>query len=70
MSTQPSSFQVEGVHCNSCVKRIQKAIGVLPGVTQVDVNIEANTVQVQHDSSQTNSDIIAQALTKAGYPVR
>ena len=32
-------FRVEGMHCASCVGRVERALAEIPGVTKAEVNL-------------------------------
>lgn len=57
-------FNVPEMSCGHCRKAVQGAITELDSAAQVDVDLEAKTVQVE--SSATAEQIIA-ALDEAGY---
>ena len=61
------SFPVTGMTCASCVNRVEKAIGKVPGVERVAVNLATERATVDFDPSRTNLQQIAQAVEKAGY---
>nr|WP_320134181.1 cation-translocating P-type ATPase [uncultured Holophaga sp.] len=62
MTTQ--SFRVEGMSCASCVRRVEKALGAVPGVEQVQVNLATEEAKVE---GQVNLESLAEALEKRGY---
>lgn len=58
-------YRIEGMHCAACVARVESAIGKLPGVTAVTVNLATNEARVQH-----NDDVVpavTQAVESVGY---
>lgn len=61
-------FRAEGFSCPSCVSKIEKQVGRLPGVSEVDVKFASGRVQVQYDPATISAEQVAQAITKAGYP--
>ncbi|MEI6235483.1 MAG: heavy metal translocating P-type ATPase [Planctomycetota bacterium] len=71
-TNEPASarFLVEGMHCASCVGRVEEAIKRVPGVNDASVNLAAREARVQFDSTQTNPDAIASAITTAGYTAK
>jgi P-type Cu+ transporter len=74
-SNQPAvttevSFVVTGMTCASCVRRIEKALGQVPGVDSVHVNLATEKANVRYDPEQTNIAALAAAVEKAGYGVR
>ncbi len=60
------SFEVDGMTCASCVRRVEKALEKVPGVSNVGVNLATETATVHIDQSVT-ADAIEAAVTGAGY---
>ena len=63
MTTQ--TFRVEGMTCASCVKRVEKALSGVPGVSAVQVNLATEEATVA--SSDVATGALAEALTARGY---
>jgi len=63
MATQ--TFRVEGMTCASCVKRVEKALSGVPGVTGVQVNLATEEATVVSVGVATGA--LAEALTARGY---
>lgn len=40
------TYSVDGLHCNACVNRVQKALANVPGVDQVTVDLPSATVEI------------------------
>ena len=62
-------FNVEGMSCEHCVKAITKAVGALPGVSGVAVDLSAKTVTVEHDPAAAPADQIRLEIEEQGYEV-
>lgn len=61
-------LSISGMSCGHCVKRVEKALSDLEGVTSVVVNLEANNAVV--DCTETIADVVfIEALDDAGYDV-
>jgi len=43
------TYQITGIHCASCVAKIEKALRGVPGVTKADVNFATETASVEGD---------------------
>jgi copper chaperone len=56
------------IECQGCASAIKKAIGAVPGVNEVSVNVAAKTVTVQHDEATTPRTAVLAALDRAGFP--
>ena len=60
-------YDVTGMTCAACQAHVQKAVNALPGVRQVSVNLLTNSMTVEYDESDLNSNQIVQAVERAGY---
>ncbi len=60
------TFQVEGMDCNNCVKKVEKNIAFEKGVTDLTCDLETRTATVTFKSDKTDSDKIASAFKKIG----
>lgn len=58
---------ISGMHCASCVGRIEKTIGQQPGVKEVAVNLATEEARITIDPSQTNVGALSQAIEPMGY---
>lgn len=63
-------MNVEGMACQHCVMSIQKAVGALKGVHNVDVNLKGRQVTVDYDPSQVDFMTIKNAIEDQGYDVQ
>lgn len=60
-------FQVSGMHCASCVGRVEAALKAVPGVAQARVSLTSEQAIVElQDSGVTESDL-QRAIERAGY---
>jgi len=64
----PIRLQVGGMTCASCVARVERALGKLPGVVEASVNLATETATVHTDGSVTAATLAA-VVEKAGYEV-
>jgi Cu+-exporting ATPase len=58
---------VEGMHCASCVSRIEKALTRVDGVTEANVNLATGHASVS--GAGLNRDLLTAAVAQAGYDV-
>ena len=58
-----------GMHCASCVRSIEEAVGRLPGVQRVSVNLAAERATVVLDPAAVTLAEITAAVAEAGYRV-
>ncbi len=64
--SHPLSLPVTGMHCASCVGRIEKAIGAVPGVASVAVNLATEQASVSF-LGPANLEGVIEAINRAGY---
>jgi copper chaperone len=62
-------LSVPDVSCQHCVKTINGALGLLPGVEAVSTDIPTKTVYLRYDSEQLTMEKIETTLDDAGYMV-
>ena len=60
---------VAGMTCASCVRRVERAVGRVEGVTRGDVNLAAERAHVVYDPKVTTVGDIRSAIVDAGYEV-
>lgn len=56
-------YSIEGMHCASCVVKIEKALRGVSGVTRADVNLATETTQVEGTAT---ADALAEAVRRVG----
>lgn len=59
-------FTAPEIECGGCASAIKKSVGTVPGVSDVQVDVEAKRVTVSHDEATTAGAIKA-AVEKAGF---
>ena len=62
-------FAIDGMTCASCVRRVEKAIAAVPGVSQASVNLANETASIDADA-RTELQAIEAAIREAGYEGR
>lgn len=62
---QNLAFKVKGMTCASCVRRVEKALTAVPGVTSARVNLVTEEAQVDCDGVSEAS--LVSAVEKRGY---
>jgi len=72
-SPAPADFQewslpIEGMTCASCVARVERSLGGVPGVSEASVNLATEAASVRTDGSVALGTLRA-AVEKAGYSV-
>src|SRR5438874_32393 len=67
----PAELSIEGMTCASCVRRVERALGRVPGVTAASVNLATERAMVTFDPAlPPNTDDLVAALKQAGYGAR
>lgn len=66
---QTATLTTEPFTCPSCVAKIEKTLGKMDGVSDVDVMFHSNKVKVAFDETAQNVETLADTVTKLGYPV-
>lgn len=60
-------FKVSGMHCASCVNRIEEELRKLPGIESAAVNLATERAQVRYQAAQLSPERIVAAIASAGY---
>ncbi|MEP7097631.1 MAG: heavy metal translocating P-type ATPase metal-binding domain-containing protein, partial [Dokdonella sp.] len=64
---QEAIVLVEGVRCSACVWLIERSLGALPGVTDVQVNASARRARIVWDGVRCTLAQVVDALARTGY---
>ncbi|MCB0924248.1 MAG: cation transporter [Mycobacterium sp.] len=59
-------YNVKGMTCGHCVSTVTSAVGAVPEVSDVEVDLAAGTVTVSGSASEQS---VAQAISESGYEV-
>ena len=60
-------FDVTGMSCAACSAAVERAVNKLEGVDAAQVNLLANSMQVEYDAAAVTEADICAAVEKAGY---
>lgn len=60
-------FNVTGMTCAACSAHVEKAVGKVPGVASVCVNLLGNSMVVDYDEKAVDSGAIIAAVESGGY---
>jgi len=58
---------VTGMHCASCVRRVETALAQVPGVQNASVNLATGEASLQFGEAPPSFADLREALTRAGY---
>lgn len=67
MTEAQTNFDLNGMHCASCVARIEKSLKKVAGVAEANVNLATNRASVVYDPAQATPAALVAAVEKAGY---
>jgi copper chaperone CopZ len=60
-------IRVEGMHCHKCEASLQKGLGRLDGVYEVEVDFNSHLVSVLHNQDAVSIAQLMEAVREAGY---
>ena len=60
-------FAVGGMSCQRCVQSVNAALRTLPGVQQVDVDLDAGQASVTCDPGRVSVAELRKAVEEAGF---
>jgi copper chaperone len=63
------TLPVPDISCDHCQRTIEAALGSLPGVRTVTVDVTARTVHLTYDETAIDPAAIRQTLADEGYEV-
>ena len=58
---------VGGMSCQGCVKNVTGVLLALPGVSTVDVSLEAGTASIAYDPATVGAEQFRAAVEDAGF---
>ena len=59
-------FSIRGMHCASCVARIEKALQALPGIGEVSVNLASESARVS-TRLDSEPEVFIEAISRLGF---
>ncbi len=63
------TMPVAGMHCASCVTKVEKSISNLNGVAEVSVNLATEKLFVKYDATKTDPGRFVDAVKSVGYDI-
>ena len=67
--TAEAILPIEGMTCASCVRRVEKGLEKVPGVTAANVNLATERATVAYDPAIADLATLRTAVERAGYRV-
>lgn len=68
-SQSTQKIDVSGMHCQSCVGRVEKALINLAGVSKASVDLSKHQATIHYDSAKVNSMDLKKVIESQGYTV-
>ncbi len=65
--TERLTIPISGMSCASCVARVESALGEVPGVIGVSVNLARERAEVEYVASVATLELLREAVRDAGY---
>lgn len=69
MNTQKINLKIKGIHCASCVLKIEKALGREKGVKSANINFALGTLALEFEPGIITLDEIKKRIASIGYEV-
>lgn len=66
MSSKSYNIFVEGMHCASCVSRVEKSLKLVSGIEDANANFANGSVKIFSSSVISSSELV-EAIGKVGY---
>ncbi|NOT54160.1 MAG: cation-translocating P-type ATPase, partial [Deltaproteobacteria bacterium] len=68
---QPTTLllSIRGMHCASCVRKIETALQHTPGVLRASVNLASEEALIDYLPTQATQDDLRQAIVATGYDI-
>ena len=68
MATQNFTVNISGMHCASCVSKVETALNSVAGVEKASVNLASQSARLKTQREDVKLfDELSQAVEKAGY---
>ena len=61
------TFDIQGMICAACSARVQRAASDVPGVTEANVNLLKNSMELDFDGTDATAAAVVAAIEGAGY---
>lgn len=69
MQTVKKTYPIQGMHCASCVRVIERSLMRTPGVTDAVVNLATERATVTYDPKTCSDNNISSSVANVGYKV-
>jgi len=62
-------LKVGGMTCQHCVQTVSEKVGKMPGIENIEVDLDQKKVTVNFDESKSNVDEISTQIVDAGFEI-
>jgi Cu+-exporting ATPase len=69
-SAEARELAISGMHCASCVVRVEQALSLVPGVSDARVNLATERARIVVDRDRFDEAALERAVSAAGYSAR
>jgi copper chaperone CopZ len=67
MATSTTTIKVDGMSCAGCTRKLIRRFGDLPGVTGINVNLQAGLARVKFNADEVGHDALLKVIHDAGF---
>ena len=64
-----AAVSIAGMHCANCAVNLEKGLGALPGVKNVNVNYASEKALLEYNPAETDFKKIGKAVTELGFSI-
>jgi Cu+-exporting ATPase len=69
VGTATARIPIKGMHCSSCVIRVELALQMMPGIVSARANLGPNAVDIEYQPEKIDFNAIRNAIASAGYRI-
>lgn len=62
------TIKITNMDCSGCARNVKNAIIDLPGVSDVQTNLDSSTVSIEYNGDKNLLPIFRAVLEESGYP--
>ena len=62
------TIKIQNMHCAGCVRNVKNALSDLPGVFEVNPDLNTGTVTIVYNGDENLLPVFRQTLEEWGYP--
>lgn len=68
--SKTTTLRSQELSCPSCISKIEKEVGQVKGVENVDVRFNTGRIVIVHDPEQAPTETLIKAVGRAGYTAK